>query len=102
MCAGNAMCRSFVATELGVASDAEERAVAEGAAVEKGTVADVDGAAAEEEESAADADLRGSIGRERISSDRESEKIQRADTTSLRVQHLIRSILSRSENHRAG
>lgn len=101
MCAGNAMCRSFVATELGVASDAEERAVAEGAAVEKGTVADVDGAAAEEEESAADADLGGSIGRERIS-DRESEEIQRGDTTSLRVQHLIRSILTRSENHRAG
>ena len=101
MCAGNAMCRSFVATELGVASDVEERAVAEGAAVEKGTVADVDGAAAEEEESAADADLAGSIDRERISG-RESEKIQRGDTTSLRVQHLIRSILTRSENHRAG
>ena len=101
MCAGNAMCRSFVATELGVASDAEERAVAEGAAVEKGTVADVDGTAAEEEESAADADLGGSIGRERIS-DRESEEIQRGDTTSLRVQYLIRSIWSRSENHRAG
>ena len=94
-------CAEEVTTELGVASDAEERAVAEGAAVEKGTVADVDGAAAEEEESATDADLGGSIGRERVS-DRESEKIQRADTTSLRVQHLIRSILSRSENHRAG
>ena len=96
-------CAEEVATELGVASDAEERAVAEGAAVEKGTVADVDGAAAEEEESAADADLGGSIGRERARiSGRESEKIQRGDTTSLRVQHLIRSILTRSENHRAG
>ena len=66
---------------MGVASDAEERAVAEGAAVEKGTVADVDGTAAEEEESAADADLGGSIGRERISDRRArrfNEEIQRA------------------------
>ena len=74
MCAGNAMCRGG-SHRIGRGSDAEERAVAEGAAVEKGTVADVDGTAAEEEESAADADLGGSIGRERIS-DRESEKIQ--------------------------
>ena len=44
---GTNQCAEEVTTELGVASDAEERAVAEGAAVEKGTVADVDGAAAE-------------------------------------------------------